>query len=130
MDGTAGDQREFTRSKQTRHAGITAADYSPSNGLRIPSPQSITEDLMSFRNEIGALLAWVLLLPPMSPAYAQGGPTGTLNGRVLDQSRSAIPGAAVTAVNTATNESRASITNGEGFYAVPALDRKSTCLNS
>src|SRR5688500_15199383 len=57
----------------------------------------------------------------MSPAYAQGGPTGTLNGRVLDQSRSAIPGAAVTAVNTATNESRASITNGEGFYAVPAL---------
>src|SRR5688500_1891896 len=48
MDGTAGDQREFTRSKQTRHAGITAADYSPSNGLRIPSPQSITEDLMSF----------------------------------------------------------------------------------
>jgi hypothetical protein len=54
-------------------------------------------------------------------ALAQSGPTGALNGRVVDQSQGAIPGATVTVVNAATNESRTDVTNGEGMYAVPAL---------
>jgi hypothetical protein len=54
-------------------------------------------------------------------ALAQSGPTGALNGRVVDQSQAAIPGATVNVVNTATNESRSAVTNGEGVHAVPAL---------
>ncbi len=53
--------------------------------------------------------------------WAQSGPTGALNGRVVDQSQGAIPGATVAAVNTATNESRMAVTNEAGFYTLTAL---------
>jgi hypothetical protein len=52
---------------------------------------------------------------------AQSSPTGALNGRVVDQSLAAIPGATVTVLNLATNESRTVVTNEEGLYALPAL---------
>lgn len=52
---------------------------------------------------------------------AQSGPVGALNGRVVDQSRAAIPGVCVTAVNVATNDARATLTNGEGVYQLAAL---------
>lgn len=52
---------------------------------------------------------------------AQSGPVGSLNGRVVDQSRAAIPGVSVTAVNVATNDVRTTLTNGEGVYQLAAL---------
>lgn len=54
-------------------------------------------------------------------ASAQSGPSGALNGRIVDQSRAAVPGAAVTAVNTATNESRTTISSEEGLYTIAGL---------
>ena len=56
-----------------------------------------------------------------STVSAQSGPTGALNGRVVDQSHAAIPGVTVTASHTATNSLRTSVTNGEGLYSLPAL---------
>ena len=56
-----------------------------------------------------------------SSVSAQSGPTGALNGRVVDQSRAAVPGVTVTATHTATNSVRTGVTNGEGLYTLPAL---------
>ena len=54
-------------------------------------------------------------------ASAQSGPTGSLTGRVIDQSQSAVPGVTVTATNLATNDTRVDVTNGEGVYRLGAL---------
>ena len=54
-------------------------------------------------------------------AAAQSGPTGSLTGRVIDQSQSAVPGVTVTATNLATNDTRVEVTNGEGVYRLGAL---------
>jgi hypothetical protein len=56
-----------------------------------------------------------------STVSAQSGPTGALNGRVVDQSRAAVPGVTVTVTHTATNSVRTGITNSEGLYTLPAL---------
>src|SRR5712691_8370641 len=44
-----------------------------------------------------------------------------VSGRVADASESRVPGATVTALNEATGLRRASTSNGEGYYAIPAL---------
>ncbi|MEX2273027.1 MAG: carboxypeptidase regulatory-like domain-containing protein [Vicinamibacterales bacterium] len=71
------------------------------------------------------LLAWTLsvcaMLTLANPAFAQSGPTGTLNGRVLDQSHAGVPGVTVTAANVARNDTRHAVTNADGFYALPGL---------
>ena len=71
------------------------------------------------------LRLWCLALTAIaavaSSASAQNAPTGGLTGRVVDTSQSAIPGVTVTATNTATNESRMDITNGQGVYRIVAL---------
>ncbi len=64
---------------------------------------------------IAAVLAWP------ATVTAQSGPAGALNGRVVDQSQAAIPGVTLTAVNTATNDARNTITNSEGFYRLAGL---------
>jgi hypothetical protein len=54
-------------------------------------------------------------------AGAQSGPTGSLNGRVMDPSLGAVPGVTVSAVNLATNDIRTEVTNGEGVYRLTSL---------
>lgn len=55
-------------------------------------------------------------------AAAQARATGAdLMGTVYDESRGVLPGAAVTATNTATNQSRTAITEPNGRFAIPAL---------
>ena len=54
-------------------------------------------------------------------AAAQSGPTGSINGRVVDPSQGAIPGVTVVATNLATNDSRTAVTNGHGVYQLAAL---------
>ena len=56
-----------------------------------------------------------------SLALAQGSPTGTILGQVVDPSGGALPGTAVTARNEGTGEGRTVVTDGRGFYRVPAL---------
>jgi hypothetical protein len=67
-------------------------------------------------------LVWLLaaLAVPFT-AVAQSGPGGSLNGRVADPSLGAIPGVTVTAVNSATNDTRVDVTNSEGVYQLAGL---------
>jgi hypothetical protein len=60
------------------------------------------------------------LLLAVAPARAQG-PSGTLNGHVVDQSGAAVPGVTVTATNPATSEARVAVTGPDGFYHLTAL---------
>jgi hypothetical protein len=66
-------------------------------------------------------VALVFVLAFATTAAAQSGPTGTLNGRVVDQSHAAMPGVTVTGTNTATREARVAATNSEGFYSLAGL---------
>ena len=45
----------------------------------------------------------------------------TVNGRVTDATGAAVPGAKVTATNTATNETASTTALGEGDYTIPLL---------
>lgn len=65
--------------------------------------------------------AVALALVCATTGFAQSSPTGFLNGRVVDQSQGAMPGVAVSAVNTATNEVRSDVTNAQGLYRLQAL---------
>jgi hypothetical protein len=54
-------------------------------------------------------------------AAAQSGPTGALNGKVLDPSHGALPGVVVTAANTGTNERRMDVTDRDGVFTLLAM---------
>src|SRR5215831_2324462 len=60
-----------------------------------------------------------LLLAICLMANAQS--IGTIGGRITDSSGAAIPGATVTATNTATSVSRETITNELGIYSLLSL---------
>src|ERR1700729_1747283 len=60
--------------------------------------------------------SFLVLLPS---AYAQV--SATINGTVLDAAGAVIPGATVTVTNEATGQSRDTVSNGEGYFAFPAL---------
>src|SRR5262245_50350163 len=46
---------------------------------------------------------------------------GEITGTVKDPSTAVIPGASITATNTATNATRSTVTNEAGIYSFPAL---------
>jgi carboxypeptidase family protein/TonB-dependent receptor-like protein len=71
------------------------------------------------RASLGALL--LLLSAP--PLFAQA--TGTINGRVVDQGDAVLPGVTINVKNTATGATRTTVTNAEGLYSLPALERGS-----
>jgi hypothetical protein len=60
-----------------------------------------------------------LFLGVTSAAHAQV--SATVNGTVYDATGAVIPGATVTLVQDATKDTRVSVTNGEGYFAFPAL---------
>jgi hypothetical protein len=60
--------------------------------------------------------SFLVLLPS---AYAQV--SATINGTVVDGTGAVIPGATVTATNQATGQSRDTVSNGDGYFAFPAL---------
>ncbi|MGH9339816.1 MAG: carboxypeptidase regulatory-like domain-containing protein [Acidobacteriota bacterium] len=47
--------------------------------------------------------------------------TGTLTGTVLDESQAIIPGADVVLINEGTRDTRRTVTNDEGFFAITAI---------
>jgi Carboxypeptidase regulatory-like domain len=55
------------------------------------------------------------------PLAAQSG-AGSIQGTITDVTGAVIPGASVSAVNTATNVAASTKTNGVGFYVVPGLN--------
>lgn len=66
---------------------------------------------------LGAILLAVILVMPQM--YSQT--TAQLSGTVTDTTGALIPGATVTLVNEATNDTRVVTTNGAGLYTFPAL---------
>jgi hypothetical protein len=75
--------------------------------------------MMRIRSNHG-LLGAVLLLALAGGAAAQEF-RATVKGHVVDQSRSALPGATVSVRNAETNEAATATTNGEGNYTIPFL---------
>ena len=73
---------------------------------------------MSFRSVVGALLVLVGLYVPGAAAQEA---RGTIQGRVVDASGGAIPGATVEVLNLATGVVTPTTTNEEGSYRVPFL---------
>jgi hypothetical protein len=65
-------------------------------------------------------LAVAVLVSPAAPAWAQIG-GGEINGLVTDAQSAAVPGATVTATNTATAVARPTVTNETGGYAIAGL---------
>jgi outer membrane receptor protein involved in Fe transport len=68
-----------------------------------------------------ALVMGAACLLLAASALPQGIATGSLSGTVVDPSGAVVPGAKVTAVNTATNTASAGETNGEGLFALRSL---------
>jgi len=65
------------------------------------------------------VVAFLVVLVNLRPAYADA--TATLTGRVLDPKGLPVPDAKVQAVNVATGVEYATVTNGDGYYTIPAL---------
>jgi hypothetical protein len=67
-----------------------------------------------------ALLCFVFVLLTTS-SHAQQAATASLTGRVFDPNGAVVPGAQVTATQTATNLKRETTTNNEGLYVLAGL---------
>jgi len=66
-------------------------------------------------------LGALLLMLSAGPLFAQA--TGTINGRVVDQGDAVLPGVTINIKNAQTGATRNTVTNAEGLYTVPALER-------
>lgn len=64
---------------------------------------------------LGVALGWLL------PAAAHAQATGTISGVITDESGAVVPGVTVEATNTATNQTRATVSGEDGFYTFPLL---------
>ncbi|MCI0660469.1 MAG: carboxypeptidase regulatory-like domain-containing protein [Acidobacteria bacterium] len=74
---------------------------------------------------VGRYLCALLLILGLnfipSNVMAQSGPTGSLSGKVEDTSGAAVPGAKITATNTATGLSRTATADAEGQWSLQVL---------
>ncbi len=80
-----------------------------------------------------ALLAGATCLFQAAPAFSQGIATGSISGTVTDPTGAIVPGAKVTAVNTATNQEFSATTNEAGLVvlrSVPPGNYKVTITSS
>lgn len=66
-------------------------------------------------------LSVLLLLVSAASLFAQA--TGTINGRVVDQGDAVLPGVTINVRNVGTGATRTTVSNAEGLYSVPALER-------
>jgi hypothetical protein len=62
-----------------------------------------------------------LLVSCPALGFAQGSPTGAVNGQVVDETQGAAPGVTITARQVGTGETRVTLTNTDGFYSLVAL---------
>ena len=76
---------------------------------------------------LGKSLLSIVVLVALLPGHAHGQDfRGGITGRISDSSGARLPGATVTAVNTATSVSSTTTTNTEGSYTILYLTRVST----
>lgn len=68
-----------------------------------------------------APLCFIFVLVLTTSSHAQPAATGSLTGRVFDPNGAVVPGAQVTATQTATNLKRETTTNNEGLYVLAGL---------
>jgi outer membrane receptor protein involved in Fe transport len=73
---------------------------------------------MRLSRVLGILVIAFLSAVPRARAQSD---TGTIDGRVLDEQKAAVPGATVTAKNTATGLTRIAISSGVGTFHLEAL---------
>jgi hypothetical protein len=66
------------------------------------------------------ILLFLLVAVPAAPAWAQAGSAG-LTGTIKDSQGGALPGATITATNTATGASRTTVSNESGAFNMPGL---------
>ena len=66
---------------------------------------------------VALLIAIGLML--WAPRQAQAQATGSIAGVVTDETGAVIPGVTVTITNSATNQSRTTVTGTDGYYSVP-----------
>ena len=62
-----------------------------------------------------------LFLGVAPSVFAQA--TGTVNGRVVDQADAVLPGVTINLKNADTGATRSTVTNDQGVYSMPALER-------
>ena len=63
-------------------------------------------------------LSFIALFLMTAMSFAQGVTTSSINGRVLDNTETAIPGANVIAVHVPTGSVYGAITDFDGFYRI------------
>jgi hypothetical protein len=98
----------------TLPAAITFAPQVESHGRRARGSRNLFTIFL-----ISLLL---LLAATPNPGFAQGTVTATLSGTVFDSSGAVVPGATVTAKNTATSTTRTTTSDANGLFTIPALD--------
>ncbi len=76
-------------------------------------------DLSLVKRSAGAFLALALLLVFLPFAHAQT--TATVSGTVQDPTGAVVPGAQVSLINEATQDTRVAVTSDAGFFAFPSL---------
>lgn len=69
---------------------------------------------------LALLLAFVLA--GATGVYAQGGATSTLSGTVVDSSGGVVPGADITAKNSATATTYSAVSGANGGFTIPAIE--------
>jgi hypothetical protein len=86
--------------------------------MKLERLQQYRRGPLSYARLILALIvaSFLVLLPS---AYAQV--SATINGTVVDGTGAVIPDATVTVTNEATGQKRDTVSNGEGYFAFPAL---------
>ena len=72
-----------------------------------------------FRRLMSLTVAALVLVA--AGARAQESASGGIAGQVVDATRAAVPGAAITVINAGTNAQRVATTDGEGRFTVPNL---------
>src|SRR6059036_2022521 len=78
------------------------------------------------RSQIGSLLAGCILslLVTLIPPAALGQSTSTVTGTVMDQSKAVVPGADVLLVDEKSGDVRRTVSNGEGYFTISAVQPK------
>jgi hypothetical protein len=89
--------------------------------IRLLAPANLSKGIINFNKwlSLGGLLAMLLLILAMPALHAQT--TAQISGLVTDNTGAVIPGATVTLVNEATQDTRVVTSNGDGLYSFPAL---------
>src|SRR5262245_2464285 len=68
-----------------------------------------------------SILVPALILATAAGAAAQGNPTGTISGRVVDPTGLAVPGVTVTVASPVLQGTRTATTSANGDYIIPFL---------